>query len=87
MLDRTTTPADELLSRITMAVLLANDAEKKIEGAKAEYVSRGRAVGVLLLELKQLYPKPKEFEAKLTELSGLRDRKAGCDGTLSEATQ
>lgn len=46
MLDRTTTPADELLSRITMAVALANDAEKKIEGAKADYVSRGRAVGV-----------------------------------------
>jgi hypothetical protein len=60
-----------------MAVALANDAEKKIEGAKAEYVSRGRAVGVLLLELKQRYPnKPKEFEAKLTEVSGLQRSRA-----------
>jgi hypothetical protein len=67
MLDRTTTPADELLSRITMAVALANDAEKK----------RQRAIGELLLELKQRYPnKPKEFEAKLTEVSGLRRSRA-----------
>jgi hypothetical protein len=76
MLDRTTTPADELLSRITMAVALANDAEKKAEGARAEYVSRQRAIGELLLELKQRYPKPKEFEAKLSEVSGLQRSRA-----------
>jgi hypothetical protein len=76
MLDRTTTPADELLSRITMAVALANDAEKKMEGARAEYVSRQRAIGELLLELKQHYPKPKDFEAKLNEVSGLQRSRA-----------
>jgi hypothetical protein len=78
MLDRTTsTPTDELLSRINAAVAVCNDAEKKAEGAKAEYVSRGRAVGVLLLELKQHYPKkPQEFEAKLTEISGLHRTRA-----------
>jgi hypothetical protein len=76
MLDRTTTPADELLSRITMAVALANDAERKAKGAEAEFVSRQRAIGELLLELKRHYPEPKEFEAKLTEVSGLHRARA-----------
>jgi hypothetical protein len=76
MLDRTASPDTELLARLNVAVAIANDAESKVTTARAEYVSRGRAVGVLLLELKQRYPKPKEFEAKLTEVSGLQRSRA-----------
>jgi hypothetical protein len=74
--DELATDATELLARIKVAVAVCNDAEKKAEGAKNEFTSRGRAVGVLLLELKRHYPKPKEFEAKLTKVCGLHRSRA-----------
>jgi hypothetical protein len=72
MLDRTTTPADELLGRINAAVAVANDAERRVTTAQTEFVSRSRAVGVLLLEAKKLHPKVKDFEAFLQRVDGLQ---------------
>jgi hypothetical protein len=58
MLDRrntTTTPADDLVARINTAIAVCNDAEKKATTARDEYLSRGRAVGVLLLEANEYH--------------------------------
>jgi hypothetical protein len=74
MLDRS--PADELLSRINIAVAVANDAERKVTKARDEYVSRSRTVGVLLLEAKAIYPKVKDFEAFLKRVDGLQRSRA-----------
>src|SRR5262245_30653150 len=45
-----------LLTKINEAVAAANEAEKTAEAAKAEVVSRSKAVGELLLEAKRRHP-------------------------------
>jgi hypothetical protein len=64
MLDRTSTPAAELLAKLNVAVAAVNDAQ-------GEVVSRSKAVGVLLLEAKRLHPVVKDFEAFLKRVDGL----------------
>jgi hypothetical protein len=61
-----------LLDKINVAVATANAAEKTAETAKAELVSRSRAVGELLLEAKKRYPKVADFEAFLKRVDGLK---------------
>ena len=56
--------ADVLLAKINVAVKAANEAE-------TELVSRSKAVGLLLLEAKELHPKVKDFEAFLKRVDGL----------------
>jgi hypothetical protein len=63
--------SEELLTRIDKAVAAANEAEKTVTTAQAELVSRSRAVGLLLLEAKNLHPKVKDFEAFLKRVNGL----------------
>jgi hypothetical protein len=62
----------ELLTRINTAVAAVNEAEQGAETAKAELVSRSKAVGVLLLEAKKLHPKVTDFEAFLKRVNGLK---------------
>jgi hypothetical protein len=58
--------SDDLLQRINTAVKAANE-------TKAEYDSRSKAVGTLLLELKKLHPATKDFKAVLEkQVEGLR---------------
>ena len=61
-----------LLDKINAAVATANEAEKTAETAKAELVSRLRAVGELLLEAKKRHPKVADFEAFLKRVDGLK---------------
>jgi hypothetical protein len=65
--------ADEvLLGKINKAVAAANEIERTVETAKAELVSRSRAVGFLLLEAKKRHPKVTDFEAFLKRVDGLK---------------
>ena len=68
----TASPGDELLSRLKMAVAVANDAEGKVTTAQSELVSRSKAVGVLLLEAKKMHPRVGAFEAFLKRVDGLK---------------
>jgi hypothetical protein len=61
-----------LLTKINKAVAAANEAEATVTTAKAELVSRSKAVGVLLLEAKKLHPTVKDFEAFLERVDGLK---------------
>jgi hypothetical protein len=61
-----------LLDKINAAVATANEAEKTAETAKAELVSRLRAVGELLLEAKKRHSKVADFEAFLKRVDGLK---------------
>jgi hypothetical protein len=61
-----------LLLKINEAVAAANEAEKTVETAQAELVSRSKAVGTLLLEAKKLHPAVKDFEAFLKRVDGLK---------------
>ena len=61
-----------LLSKINAAVAAANEAETTAATAQAEFVSRSKAVGVLLLEAKKLHPAVKDFEAFLEKVQGLK---------------
>jgi hypothetical protein len=61
-----------LLDKINAAVTTANAAEHAAETAKAELVSRLRAVGELLLEAKERHPKVADFEAFLKRVDGLK---------------
>ena len=64
-------PAD-LLTRLNEAVAATNAAEQTVTTAKAELVSRSKAVGSLLLEAKKLQPAVKDFEAFLKHVNGLK---------------
>ena len=73
-----TTPADELLDAIKLAVATANAAEQgmttaqaELSTAQAELVSRSKRVGTLLLEAKKLHPTVDAFEAFLKKVDGL----------------
>ena len=70
-MDTTTDPTKTLLAKINAAVAAANVAEQTAETARVELVSKSKAVGLLLLEAKQLHPKVKEFEAFLKRVDGL----------------
>lgn len=61
----------ELLARIKLAVVAANDAEQNVTTARAEHESRSREVGMLLLEAKKLHPAVNDFEAFLKQVHGL----------------
>jgi hypothetical protein len=63
---------DQLLVRLNEAVASANEAEKAAETAKDDFVSRSKAVGLLLLEAKRLHPAVKDFEAFLKRVDGLK---------------
>jgi hypothetical protein len=64
--------SDELLQKITVALNAADAAEQSVLTAQAELVSRSKAVGLLLLEAKKLYPKVKVFDAFLGRVQGLK---------------
>jgi hypothetical protein len=61
-----------LLTKISEAVAAANEAEKTVATAQAEFVSRSKAVGLLLLEAKRLHPAVRDFEAFLRRIDGLK---------------
>jgi hypothetical protein len=63
---------DALLTKINEAVAAANEAEKTVETAKTEFLSRSKTVGLLLLEAKKLHPKVNDFEAFLACVDGLK---------------
>jgi len=63
---------EDLLEKIKHAVATVNEAEQAAETAKAELVSRSKAVGLLLLEAKKLHPKVADFEAFLKNVDGLK---------------
>ena len=70
---------DTLLTKINVAVAAANEAEKAktetektAETAQTEFVSRSKAVGLLLHEAKKLHPGGKDFEAFLKRVDGLQ---------------
>jgi hypothetical protein len=65
------TAETELLAKINAAVKAANEAEDTLKAANAEYVSRSKAVGLLLLEAKKVHPTVEEFEAFLKRVDGL----------------
>ena len=74
---------DALLTKINVAVAAANEAEKaKTETektawtARAEFVSRSKAVGLLLNEAHELHPTKKDFEAFLKRVHGLHVSRA-----------
>jgi hypothetical protein len=71
MLDRVSTPADELLGRINAAVAVANDAERRATTAREEHVARSKTVGLLLLEAKKMHPAVEDFDAFLKRVDGL----------------
>jgi hypothetical protein len=60
-----------LLSKINAAVAAANEAEKNVKTAQTEFVSRSKAVGLLLLDAKKLHPKVEDFKAFLKKVHGL----------------
>jgi hypothetical protein len=62
----------ELLIKINTALFQANQAERAAETAKAELVSRSKALGFLLLEAKKRHPAVKDFEAFLKRTDGLK---------------
>ena len=75
--------ANELLDKIRKAVIAADKAkatvetaEATVETAKTDLVSRSKAVGLLLLEAKELYPKIKDFKAYLKKVDGLQYSRA-----------
>ena len=72
MPDRTSSPDDELLLKLNVAVAAANEVEKTVETAKAELVSRSKVVGTLLLEAKTLHPAVGDFYAFLKRVDGLK---------------
>lgn len=63
---------DALLTKINAAVAACNKAEQTVITARAEFVSRSKAVGLLLLEAKRLHPAVKDFEAFLKKVQGLK---------------
>jgi hypothetical protein len=67
-----TTDDTALLKKLNEAVAAANEAEKTAETAKAEFVSRSKTVGLLLLEAKKLHPAVKDFDAFLRRVDGLK---------------
>jgi hypothetical protein len=67
---------DVLLGKINKAVAAANEIEKTLETAKAEYVSQSKIVGALLLEAKKRHPAKKDFEAFLRHVDGLHISRA-----------
>jgi hypothetical protein len=70
---RNESAADEaLLQKINTAVTAVNKAEKAAETAKAELVSRSKAVGELLLEAKRRHPEVADFKAFLKKVDGLK---------------
>ena len=73
-MDDQTKNADDatLLTKINEAVAAANEAERTVEIARAEFVSRSKAVGLLLLEAKKLHPAVKDFDAFLERVDGLK---------------
>ena len=72
MPDRTSSPDEELLLKLNVAVAAANEVEKTVETAKAELVSRSKVVGTLLLEAKTLHPAVGDFYAFLKRVDGLK---------------
>jgi hypothetical protein len=70
------TNQQELLHKINAAVAAVNEAETAAETARAELVSRSKAVGALLLEAKKLHPAKKDFEAFLRRVNGLHISRA-----------
>jgi hypothetical protein len=66
----------ELLVKLNRAVAAANEAENNVETARAELVSRSKAVGLLLLAAKKLHPAGKDFEAFLRRVDGLKVSRA-----------
>jgi hypothetical protein len=69
---------NDLLAKINTAVAAANEAEQTVTTAKAELVSRSKAVGLLLLEAKKLHPVTEDFKAFLKRVDGLKLSRA-CD--------
>jgi hypothetical protein len=64
----------ELLKKIDAAAEAVNASEKiiktaqaEVETAQTEHVPKCKALGLALLELKKLYPKVEDFEAKLKQ--------------------
>jgi hypothetical protein len=62
---------DDLLVKLKVAVKAANEAQTNLTTAQTEMVSRGKAVGLLLLEVKKKHPKVPDFEAYLKRVDGL----------------
>jgi hypothetical protein len=62
----------DLLVKINAAVKAVNKAEEIATTAKAELVSRSKAVGLLLIEAKKLHPATKDFDAFLKRVNGLK---------------
>ena len=63
---------DKLLAKLNAAVAAHNEAETKVATAQVELVSWAKAVGLLLLEAKELHPAVKDFEAFLKKVKGLK---------------
>jgi hypothetical protein len=67
-----TSETDALLEKLNSAVRAADEAEQNVETARTEFVSRSKAVGLLLLEAQKLHPKVKDFKAYLAKVDGLK---------------
>src|SRR5213080_498342 len=61
-----------LLAKINAAVAEHNTAEQAVTTAQSEFVSKSKAVGLLLLEAKKRHPKVADFEAFLKLVDGLK---------------
>jgi predicted transcriptional regulator len=62
----------ELLAKLKVAVAAVNNAEQGVRKAQAEFVSRSKVAGLLLLEAKKLHPAVKDFQTFLKKVDGLR---------------
>lgn len=65
-------PDQLLLGKINAAVAAAAEAERKVETAQTELVSRSKIVGGLLLEAKKRHPTVSGFERFLERVDGLK---------------
>jgi hypothetical protein len=57
----------ELLEKINAAAQAVNESETAVAAAQADRVQKCKALGLLLLDAKKLYPKVKDFEAFLAQ--------------------
>ncbi len=62
----------ELLHKLNTAVAAMNKAATRAEEVKTELVSKSKAVGMVLLEVKKRHPNVKDFDAFLKKAKGLQ---------------
>jgi hypothetical protein len=67
---------NEALAAAREAEQTLTEAEQTLTTARAETVSRSKAVGVLLLEAKKLFPRAKDFDRFLKSVNGLQRSRA-----------